>query len=475
MKSTLNSTRWRGHILCIAFALLALNFAACEETDKTGGNGSGGDDSTAVVVPPTAAELAFQNAVEPPIPGWTGPVFELSHNYPSTLPPNGEEMPWLQVPVDFNDRNPIWEGSPWVEYMQIILDYVREGQDPELTSDAGFDVDVNGTTRWFHVPWMAYNPNSGREFIHGCTSERVADQSDLTGPTHGLPLGSGASSTENKYETWAFGAYNEFGGYAVGQTFPANGEPNMVTGEDGRQLPAGMPFPTGTCVMKMLFTNATPEEVPYLGGAPAWQMHRHVQEGESFGCKREVQVSHLVQMDVAVVDPRSPTNWVFGTFAYDGNIEAASPWDRLAPVGIQWGMDPETFPAVQEAESVPAYMSVLNKEIGIYEHFGCNGRLAGPVDNKESSCMSCHGGAFTAALDQLDSMGTNIPPIFGFGSICGPVTDTSHAYYSNRKYPEPYNQIPYDKGIPLDFSLQIQVAFTQYKIFAINGEPTPCN
>lgn len=472
MKSTQSSIWGTWRSFAILLALLALNLSACEE--KEGGNGGGGSDSTDVVLTPTAAELAFRNAVKPPPPGWTGPVFELSHDYPKDLPPGGDEMPWLKVPVDFTDKDPIWEGSPWVEYMQIILDYVREGQDPLLTSDAGFDVEVGGMTRWYHVPWMAYNPNSGREFIHGCTSERVADQSDLTGPTHALPLGSGSESTENKYETWAFGVYNEYGGHAIGQTFPANGEPNLITGEGGRQLAAGLPFQQGTCVMKMLFTNATPEEVPYLAGSPAWQMHRHKQEGESFLCKREVQLSYLVQMDVAVVDHRSPTNWVFGTFAYDGNMEGESPWDRLAPVGIQWGNDPETYPAVPEAESAPPYQSVLNRGIGIYEHFGCNGRLAGPVDNKEASCMSCHGGSFTAPMNELDTMGVNIPPIFGFGSICGPVTDTSIAYYSNRRYPEPYNQPAYAEGMPLDFSLQLQVAFTQYKIFAINGEPTPC-
>jgi hypothetical protein len=26
---------------------------------------------------------------------------------------------------------------------------------------------VAGKTRWFNVPWMAYDPTVGREFVHG--------------------------------------------------------------------------------------------------------------------------------------------------------------------------------------------------------------------------------------------------------------------------------------------------------------------
>ena len=144
MKSIYDSFLGRSRIVWIALALLALNFSACEEKEGGGGGGGGGDDSTNVVVAPTAAELAFRNSVEPPIPGWTGPVFELSHDYPSTLPSGGDQMPWLAIDVSFDDKDPIWNGSPWVEYMQVILNYVREGQDPELTSDAGFDVNVDG-------------------------------------------------------------------------------------------------------------------------------------------------------------------------------------------------------------------------------------------------------------------------------------------------------------------------------------------
>jgi hypothetical protein len=33
-----------------------------------------------------AADLAFRNTVKGPPPGWTGPVFKLSRDYPATVP-----------------------------------------------------------------------------------------------------------------------------------------------------------------------------------------------------------------------------------------------------------------------------------------------------------------------------------------------------------------------------------------------------
>ena len=40
-------------------------------------------------------------------------------------------------------------------------------------------------------------------------------------------------------------------------------------------MPTGLPFPTGTVVMKILTTSAPPECVPFLKGSPEWQIDRH--------------------------------------------------------------------------------------------------------------------------------------------------------------------------------------------------------
>lgn len=289
----------------------------------------------------SAAELAYRNAVTDPPPGWTGPVFQLSHDYPTedpgACPP--ETCPWLAIDVDFSTTSPTWE-SPWTDYLQAIFDYVKEGQD---LSPNGWNVQVGGETRWYHVPWMAYDPKVGREFIHGFTNERTAYLSDFLGydgegandfGVHSLPLRAGAT-TQEEFESWAVGFYNPWGGYAVGGSWGTDGTPRM-SGDP--QLPAGLPFPEGTVVAKILFTTATPEQVYYLEGSPEWMADRHVEVG---GCVREPRPVYLVQMDVAVVDERSPTRWVYGTFGYNGTLDGASPWDRMSPLGLQWGSDPD--------------------------------------------------------------------------------------------------------------------------------------
>ncbi|MFK7786119.1 MAG: hypothetical protein AB8B56_13440 [Crocinitomicaceae bacterium] len=424
----------------------------------------------------SASYYAFRNSVNPPPDGWDGPVFELSDNYPTQLPAGGDDMPWMKIDVDFNDKNPDWSTGPWKDYIDAIIQYAFQGQDPNLTNESGWKSTVGGKDMWFHVPWMAYSPSAGREFIHGCTSERIASISDFDGD---MIVASGIGKLQHSndpnavthFETWAVGMYNEYAGYAFSQLFPESGVPTI--GADG--LPKGLPFPNGSCVIKTLFTTATDKEVPFLVNAPEWTVNRHVLEGDTtYLCKRKPQAVHLVQVDVAVVDPRSPTNWVFGTFAYNGTLDGETALDRLDPVGIQFANDPETFPAVPMESSVAAYQSVLNNTMDIYEHFGCHGRLCGPVDNPQASCMSCHGGSYTAPMDQLDEMGTNIPAIFGFDGMCEVYSPQNVAFFGNRKYPEPYYPGMYEDAIPLDFSLQVQVAFTQYKLFNLQGYPDKC-
>jgi hypothetical protein len=425
-----------------------------------------------------ASELAYADTVSGPPPGWEGPVFELSHDYPTTDPGECPESTcgWLGVDVDFDSTEPQqWEGA-WVEYMDAIFEYVKEGQS---LSPEGWNASVGGETRWFHIPWMAYDPKVGREFVHGFTNERTAYLSDFEGNDtggagrnldfgiHALPI-AGGGSTEQGFETWAVGFYNPWGGYAVGGSWGTNGLPIM---EGDPSQAAGLPFPEGTVVAKILFTTATPADVPYLEGSPEWQADRHVQTG---GCDREVQPVYLVQMDVAVVDERAPTRWVYGTFGYNGTLDSTDVWERLSPLGLQWGNDHGSWPAVERDASEPIHQSVL-APIDIYEHYGCDGRLAGPVDNKMSACMACHGGGYVARpVGSISTMGDNIPPIFGFDGLCEVVSPANANYFANVTYPDEYTGGGYPDTFSTDTSLQMQVAYLQYGIYHTNGEPDAC-
>jgi hypothetical protein len=442
--------------------------------------GGGGAPDEAPGAAGTAAQVAFRNTVSGPPPGWQGPVFQLSHNYPASIGacPNSV-CRWLAAPAPFNSTRM----ADWQPYLDAILAYVIAGQTTDLNNQAGWRDVVNGETRWFHVPWMAYNPKAGREFVHGTTNERTADISDFVGigqlhaaidgggieveevppGLHTLPGASGGK----KFESWAVGMYNPWGGYTIGQAVPANGIPRAVSTSGGNgALPAR--FPLGSLVVKVLFTSASGADVPYLKGSPQWTVDRHDTVG---GTSRSPQPVWLAQMDVAVRDDRSPTGWVYGTYGYNGNLPGRAWWERMAPVGVQWGNDPQSWPAVDSARSRPIVESAINRNIGIYEHLGCNGRLAGPVDNPQSGCMSCHQGAYAPLpVGTKGSYGKNIPPIFGFTNMCvrnATTPDSTNAmntaYFSNVTYPNPMS-FPKVSGptANLDTSLQLQVGYLQY-------------
>jgi hypothetical protein len=79
-----------------------------------------------------------------------------------------------------------------------------------------------------------------------------------------------------------------------------------------------------------------------------------------------------MEMDVAAVDNRSATGWVFGTFAFDSNF---TPADRQAGKKLM-----ETTISDQASRYAAS-------------HLGWAGRANGPVDNPISGCVSCHGTA----------------------------------------------------------------------------------
>ena len=432
-----------------------------------------------------AAMLAFQDAAVPPSPGYDGPRFTLSHDYPKQHPGECKECTWHNLKVNFKPAIPAqpmpadaWTRGNWAEYIKQILDYVKEGQDPNLDDKIGFQVNVKGKTRWFNVPWMAVNPTAGREYVHGTTNERTAALGDLIGssvsgsaPRVGVHFMPGmtpecARQYPHGFESWSVGYYNEWGGYSLGRMFPPTGRPS-VGKYMGAPTPDGLPFAKGTVVVKVLTSTAPVSCVPFLKGAPEWTVDRHGYDPQKgYLCKRERQTDRIVQIDVAVVDKRNPNRWVYGTFAYDGNRAGATFWDRLVPLGLQWGTDPWTFPAVPQSESQPLQQTVLNPADTLPEHFGCGKRLAGPVDNPQSSCLSCHASGYAAQGASLSTMGQNIPPSFGFPGICVSYSLDNAAYFQNTQMPQSFPNGRFPNTIPLDTSLQVQVAFQQWGFFA---------
>lgn len=423
---------------------------------------------------PAPASFAFRNSVDTPPDGWRGPLFQLSDKYPKDKP--ACNAPWLNRKVNFQDPNPKWDD--WAPYIQDIVNYIKEGQDLNLPDQTGWNTSVNGQTRWYHVPWMAYDDERGREFAHGLTNElSTALPAFRNGGRgsgkHTLTTSTSDQSNPPLYETWSVGMYNPCGAWSIGQVFPASGEPAIYI-EGDKNFARGMPFPDGTVVIKLLNTTADEMTVPYLKGSTNWQANGHKQLGptEYSTCERQVRTVHLVQVDIAVVDLRSPTRWVYSTLAYDGTLPGATVWDRLTPLGVQFGNDGKSFPAVPKVKSQPLSETVLAPLDILPEHYGCLNRLAGVVDQANSSCVSCHMGAYAAVPPYLNLQGITVPAIFNFDGICRDNNVANAQYFSDYKYPDLYPSGGFNHAIPLDSSLQLQVAFAQYATY-MNPQALP--
>jgi hypothetical protein len=452
-------------------------------------------DNKKAVAPHDAEYYAFRDAATPPPPHSNTPIFHLSHAYPHS-PPHPlsakcpeSECPWLYIkdlnfsPTFPGEKGgaPDWHKQHWDTYMYDILNYVKEGQTLDLNDKEGWRIDVDHHTRWFNVPWMAYDPTSGREYVHGTTNERTAKLSELVGPNHspqGRRMNSESEACKEKYpwgfESWAVGYYNEYGGYVVGRAISAAGVPQMAQ-YLGAEIPAGLPFPEGTVVVKILTTSAPLECVPFLKGSPEWQVDRHVfNDAKGYSCERAVQVSRVVQLDVAVSDSRSPIGWVYGTFVYDGDVSGDTVWDHMVPVGLQWGSDPWTFPAVPLASSLPVQQSVFNDDVKTFQHLGCKGRLAGPVDNPNSSCTSCHASAYALPRGGMTILGTNAPPSFGFQGMCKEFSQDNANYFQNQIVPEGFPGGSFSSVVSMDTSLQLALALREFGVFNTNHRPIQC-
>lgn len=338
-----------------------------------------------------------------------GPWFKLSQSFPTTIPPN--DAPWLSI----NFADGVTGANA---YLYALRDYAFDGM-----IDADFKPELNTIRPWFHMPLMNYGPHA-REPFHGLTSERT-----VTGPELGVKPG---VSLHN----FAIGFYNAAGAVTIGHVW-ASGTPDLSKAR----------FQQGTMSFKILFSAATADDFQgpdLLANAPLWTI-------DTPSGPLNVR---LMQMDVAAVDDRSPTGWVFGTFAFDSTATDASPWRRLRPVGLSWGSDFGYTPADQQAgkkltettisDQAPAYASA---------HLGWAGRANGPVDSPISGCLSCHSTAQSP-----------VAPIT-FNSAC--TTDAQKMYwFRDLRGSQPFGAVdascnPVTSGSvaqPLDFSLQMSVA-----------------
>ena len=362
----------------------------------------------------------FCDALMPPIANWTGHVFHLSQNYPTTI--SQDVQPWLRYdPRTQTER-----------YLRAVLDYVFDGN-LRTDTEASFDPARNCKRAWYHAPWQDVGI-TGREFIHGLTRERVSRPYEL------------APQQIHEWSSYAVGFFNAAGGMTLGRIWKDRGAPNA----------AASVFPDGTVATKLLFTTASEAEVPYLKGAPRWRAYVYADANEpdpTATSPRAVLELPLMQIDVAVKDRRvaDTTGWVFGTFVYGGGPggQSGSGWRNVAAVGGMWGDDPN-YSGVG-----PLTQTWINPSVHM-PHLGYQGRLSGPVDYPTSSCLSCHSTGEAPA-------GVMLPPA---------QADTARWFRNLR------SGVPFDFGRQsTDYSLQTAVGIANFVAHqrAVGARPSSKN
>ncbi|WGK88919.1 hypothetical protein [Pseudomonas migulae] len=337
----------------------------------------------------------FENSTPPrkgEVAEWPKEKFKANYNFPITVADQSNQ-PWMvKNPKILSER---------ADYYKAVLDYGLQALDGDMTNGC-----PQASADWFHAPWMTRGP-SGREPLCGLTKER----STRAGYVY--------PSLTTKRQAWAVGLYNNTGGYQFGQVWKDKNNPDLTK----------LNFQNGSFVIKFLFVDIdkNDKEYTHLIGSPEWKAHVYLDEKESTVIdregKRKTKPMKLIQIDFGVKDQRfsSTTGWIFGTFMYNNQTgEEPANWrDNLVPVGLAWGNDPGKTDSASFSEGFLSDEIKSLRSTGVLfdpnkrTYFGANDRVNGPIDNPESSCLSCHG---TAQVHAKKSIWQPITPAIKNGA-----------------------------------------------------------
>jgi hypothetical protein len=364
-------------------------------------------------------------------------------DYPPVRPNPNDPQPWETV--DFRAKP--------ADYMNAVLSTAK-------TSFKIADRKLVGTGQeeWWISQWLDYG-NSGREPLMGLTKERGPDPGDLS------------KTNTRGSQVCAVGFYNRPGAAVFGEVFAEPCNPSF---------PVAMKFPNDTVSVKFLFTDASPDEVAYLQGAPEYDAFIDSLGAGSGGqdpSTRTIRSVRLLQVDISVKDSAKTgrsldTGWVFGTFVWRGPAKGDALFDNLVPVSLQWGNDPGVYDgAIRESWINP---DLRNVTYGWDQRLtmGFMGRANGPADNIRSSCLSCHSAARTprASIGLLDSR-------FNMDDVANPAKVKAHidTWFQNIKGSQLF-QPSEPAASTLDYSLQLEAAAFRICLACQIGDlrgPTP--
>jgi hypothetical protein len=462
----------RGLSLFCAMAILLPGIAAAESTDAARNANAAKD-----CVRGMFKDYYLEGQAGDPPADYKGRVFKLSQDYPATLPP-AEDYPWLKIP--FKDGGPVDPEA----YLRALLAYGLEGN-----VDVDFYVEDNKTRNWYGIPWMDWNTEvandwpgtDGREFVHGFTHEFDSFAGTL-------------SEMQDVFvDTWSGAYFNDRAAFSLGQVYcnPDDPRPGMVNPD-----PTGLNnMADGAFIIKLLFSTVSEPQLPTVANALEWDANIFVNpdpadrnKGPLSKYERAMGKIKLIQIDVSVRDTRSTTGWLMGTFGYDARAEGKTPWERMVPLGIQWGNNPKVAYAdtcdgpngpcsfdklTEQWINRDAVKSLATPPLN-FNHLGFGGRLAGPVDNPKASCMGCHQTAGFPSVAILPEFGANAS-VLGLDAQKRPERDAGYRmmFYGN----VPSGVVFSDQQLySSDYSLQLSMSlqnFASRRCAADAAKPRP--
>lgn len=313
-----------------------------------------------------------------PPPGYTGPVFKLSYDYPTQMPSPNPNPPWIRAlggkPISADNA---------IAYVQAVKDYIAGDMHTLMLDYPNWNARQR---KWYNVPWLF----SIRDPLYGTY---VGTQQDPTV----FPLSNMKKPLMTDY---VLVYYNDVAGYTLGQLWGKTAlQPDVAKGQ----------FQDGAIIIKAALTDATPADWSPLEGTSTWDIYPPsvLASGQTGPPNKRVNV-HFFQFDIIVKDTKTApeTGWVFATLVYDKNVPGDA-WARMVPLGAMWGNDPNLSSVITPNAALQE--SMVNPMAPLYsvETLGYGGRLSGPNDGavsenniiggqlvpraRISTCMSCHG------------------------------------------------------------------------------------
>jgi hypothetical protein len=313
----------------------------------------------------------------PPTNEYKGRLFELRHDYPSTLDSN-TDFPWQGV----TQQGLITQQNA-MAYVLAIKQYVANDMQKLLFNYDQWDAKQEP---WFESIWLG----TEREPIHGF----------YVGS--GFPAGT-LSQQSLDLTTYVLTLYNKRAAKTLGDIWGTTKERAFAP----VFTPASTQYAEGSVIVKFAFVTPCGADWAPMENTLSWPTYNTLNESNGSGnnpskskCKNNGSAGsttqpsmtdvYMMQFDMIVKDSIAApqTGWVFSTLVYDKTAPGNNAWDKMVPLGATWGNNPDVINTSNQALTPPVTVNDkltqnwINPAAPEYAKvtLGWDGRLSGPND-----------------------------------------------------------------------------------------------